>query len=333
MKQKFLGALARATVAGTLVASASPVLGQSPGQAVPWPTKPVKLYVGFPAGGPADAFARAFADHASRSLGQPFIIENKPGVNSSLAAASTAAAPPDGYTLLVTTTSHATSAALLGTRLKFDAVRAFTPICSMASTPTVLTVGPGMPVKTLGAFLQRVKAAPGKHTFATPGVGSSVHFATERFMRLAGLSMLHVPYKGAAPVVNDLIGGQVDSSFATMGSIMLQVNAGKLVALGVSSSKRSDLLPDVPTFEEAGIKGFSTDSWYGLMGPKAMPAAVVATLERTATQFAHAAATRKILTPMGIEPDAVCGETFAARLQAGVQSYTQIVKDLDLKPD
>jgi tripartite-type tricarboxylate transporter receptor subunit TctC len=333
MNYKRLSAIVPAALAGVLVSSSPASFAQGAGPSASWPTKPVKLYVGFPAGGPADAFARAFAEHATRALGQPFIVENKPGVNSSLAGAAVATAPTDGYTLLVTTTSHTTSAALLGDRLKFDATRSFTPVCSMASTPTVLTVGPSMPVKTLAGFVQQVKKSPGKHSFATPGAGSAVHFGSERFMRLTGISMLHVPYKGAAPAVNDLIGGQVDSSFATMGSVMLHVQSGKLIALAVSSPKRSAMLPNVPTFEEAGVKGFTTDSWYGLMAPAGTPHAVVATLQRTAAQFAHAPETAKALSPLGIEPDLVCGDAFGAQLARNVQTYSRIARELDLKPE
>jgi tripartite-type tricarboxylate transporter receptor subunit TctC len=152
-------------------------------------------------------------------------------------------------------------------------------------------------------------------------------------MRLTGISMLHVPYKGAAPAVNDLIGGQVDSSFATMGSVMLHVQSGKLIALAVSSPKRSAMLPNVPTFEEAGVKGFTTDSWYGLMAPAGTPHAVVATLQRTAALFAHAPETAKALSPLGIEPDLVCGDAFGAQLARNVQTYSRIARELDLKPE
>lgn len=298
-----------------------------------WPTKPVRIVVGFPAGGPADVVARQFADHATRVLGQPFIVENKPGVNSSLAAEAVARSTADGYTVLVATSSHATSAALHDARLKFDAVRSFAPVCSVGTTATVLTVGRAMPVKTLSEFLQQVKKEPGQRTYGTPGSGSAVHFASEQFMRIAGTSMLHVPYKGAAPVVNDLVGGQVDSSFATMGSVMLHVQSGKLTALAVAARKRSALLPNVPTFEEAGVKGYTNESWYGLLVPAGVPASVVAALQRVALDFTQSASTASKLKPLGIEPSLTCGDEFRAVLERDLRTFRQIVRDLDLKAE
>ncbi|MDN6888449.1 tripartite tricarboxylate transporter substrate binding protein, partial [Variovorax sp. CAN2819] len=186
-----------------------------------------------------DVVARAFADYASRTLGQPFVVDNKPGANTILAAEAVAAAPADGYTLLLGATNHTMIPALYSQRVKFDAVRSFAPVCSLAVSPTVLVVGPSMPVKSLGAFLQAVKAEPGKRTYATPGSGSSGHFASAQFTRLTGTSMNHIPYKGAAQAVTDLIGGQVDSSFATLGSVLAQVQSGKLTALAVAAPRRS----------------------------------------------------------------------------------------------
>jgi tripartite-type tricarboxylate transporter receptor subunit TctC len=180
----------------------------------------VKLVVGFAAGGPTDVVARAFADHAARALGQPFVVENKPGANTILAAQAVASAPADGYTLLFGATNHTMIPALYGTRVKFDAVKSFQPLCTVATSPTVLVVGPGMPVKSLADYMARARKEPRRTTAGTAGVGSSGHFATEMFARANGLQLNHVPYKGAAPVVTDLMGAQLDSSFATLGSVL-----------------------------------------------------------------------------------------------------------------
>nr|WP_231973670.1 tripartite tricarboxylate transporter substrate-binding protein [Variovorax sp. HW608] len=298
-----------------------------------YPSKPVRIVVGFSAGGPTDVIARAFADFAARSLGKPFVIDNKPGANTILAAEAVASAPADGYTLLVGATNHTMIPALYSARVKFDAVRSFAPVCTVAVSPTVLVVGPSMKTPTLAAFLQQVKAEPGKRTYATPGTGSSGHFASAQFTRLTGTSMNHIPYKGAAQVVTDLMGGQVDSSFATLGSVLPQIQAGKLTALAVAAPQRSSLLPQVPTFEEAGVKGYRADAWYGLLAPAGTPAAVVATLQRTAQAFAQDPATREKLKGLGMESQSVCGSAFGDQLQREVQGYKQLARELDIKAE
>ncbi|MDP9877334.1 tripartite-type tricarboxylate transporter receptor subunit TctC [Variovorax boronicumulans] len=298
-----------------------------------WPAKPVRLLVGFSAGGPTDVVARAFADHASRALGQPFIVDNKPGANTILAAEAVASAPADGYTLLLGATNHTMIPALYSRRVKFDAVRSFAPVCSLAVSPTVLVVGPSMPVTTFGAFLQAVKAEPGKRAYATPGSGSSGHFASAHFTQLTGTSMNHIPYKGAAQATTDLMGGQVDSSFATLGSVLTQVQSGKLKALAVAAPKRSALLPNVPTFEEVGVKGYTADAWYGLLAPVKTPPEVLAVLRRAATEFAQAPATREKLRSLGMETQNSCGDAFGAQLTREVRLYGELARSLDLKTE
>ncbi|WP_295850454.1 tripartite tricarboxylate transporter substrate-binding protein [uncultured Xylophilus sp.] len=320
-------------LAPVLLALLALVSGASSAQAQGWPAKPVRLVVGFSAGGPTDVVARAFADHASRTLGQPFVVDNKPGANTILAAEAVAAAPADGYTLLVGATNHTMIPALYSARVKFDAVTSFAPVCTVAVSPTVLVTGPSMRAPTLTAFLQKVKAAPGERTYATPGAGSSGHFASEQFTRLTGTKMNHIPYKGAAQAVTDLVGGQVDSSFATLGSVLPQVQAGKLTALAVAAPQRSALLPQVPTFDEAGVKGYRADAWYGLLAPAGTAPAVLALLEKTAQSFAQAPATVEKLRSLGMEAQSVCGTAFGTQLQREVQGYTRLARELDLKTE
>lgn len=298
-----------------------------------YPQQPIKLVVGFAAGGPSDIVARAFADHAAKSLSQTVIVENKPGANAVLATEAVASAKPDGLTLLAAATNHTMIPALYSGRIKFDAAKSFVPICTLASSATVLVVGPAMPVKTVGDFIERVKAKAGTVTFATPGQGSSPHLATEQFRKLTGLAMVHVPYKGAAPAVTDLLGGQVDLSFATVGSVLPHIKSGKLTALAVASRQRSALLPQVPTFEEVGVKGFVIDTWYGLMAPAGTSADVVRVLAKEATEFAHSAAMRERLAGAGLEPQGICGEPFAAQIGREMAANTQIARDLGLKAE
>lgn len=303
-------------------------------QAPAWPAKAVRIVVGFSAGGPTDVVARAFAEHASRALGQPVIVENKPGANSILAAEAVASAPADGYTLLLAATNHTMIPALYSARVKFDAVSSFAPVCTLAVSPTVLVTGPAaITAKTLNAFMQQVREAPGKRSYGTPGTGSSGHFASEQFLRMTGLSMNHIPYKGAAQVVTDVMGGQLDSSFATLGSVLPQVQAGKLTALAVASPRRSALLPGVPTFAEAGVKGYSADAWYGLLAPAGTPTAVLQALEKVAGQFTEQPATVAKLQGLGMEPQHSCRDAFGADMERDAKAYTRLARELDLKAE
>ncbi len=303
-------------------------------QAPAWPAKPLRIVVGFSAGGPTDVVARIFAEHASRALGQPVIVENKPGANSILAAEAVASAPADGYTLLLAATNHTMIPALYSARVKFDAVRSFAPVCTLAASPTVLVTGPAaITGKTLNAFMQQVREAPGKRSYGTPGTGSSGHFASEQFLRMTGLSMNHIPYKGAAQVVTDVMGGQLDSSFATLGSVLPQVQAGKLTALAVASPRRSALLPGVPTFAEAGVKGYSADAWYGLLAPAGTPTAVLQALEKVAGQFAEQPATVAKLQGLGMEPQHSCRDAFGADMDRDAKAYSRLARELDLKAE
>lgn len=310
---------------GALALGAQGVLAQG------YPARPVRLVVGFSAGGPTDVVARAFAEHAGRTLGQPFIVDNKPGANTVLAAEFVASAPADGYTLLLGATNHTMIPALYSARVKFDAVRSFTPVCTLAESPTVLVVGPSMKVTTLTEFTQALKAAPGRRTFGSPGTGSSGHFAGERFARLTHTSMNHIPYKGAAPAITDLMGGQLDSSFATLGSVLPQIQAGKLTAIAVAAGQRSPLLPNVPTFDEAGVKDYRDDAWYGLLAPAGTPPAILAALEKAARSFTQAPGSTEKLRGLGLNAQNVCGTRFASQLQHEVDTNSRLAKELNLK--
>lgn len=317
----------RAAAAVMAVAAASEAAAQTSA----YPPLPVKLVVGFAAGGPSDLVARAFADHAAKPLGQPVIVENKPGANAVLATEAVAASKPDGLTLLAAATNHTMIPALYGARIKFDAAKSFVPVCTLAGSATVLVVGPSLPVKTVAEFIERAKAKPDAMTYATPGQGSSPHLATEQFRKLAGVSMVHVPYKGAAPAVTDLLGGQVDLSFATVGSVLQHIKSGKLKALAVASRQRSALLPDVPTFEETGVKGFVVDTWYGLLAPAGTPADALRALTREANDFVRSTAMRERLAGAGLEPGGLCGESFAAQISREIEANTRIARELNLK--
>jgi len=298
-----------------------------------YPDHPVRVVVGFSPGGPTDVVARAFASYASQALGQTFVVENRPGANTILAAEAVAKAAPDGYTLLIGATNHTMIPALYADRVKFDALKSFTPICAVAVSPTVPVTGPALKVKSLDGLLARARAAPGRLTFATPGTGSSGHFATEQFLRQTGIKMNHIPYKGAAQAVSDLMGGQVDSSLATLGSVLPQVQAGKLTALAVAAPKRLAQLPQVPTFDEAGVPGYTADAWYGVLAPAGLPQDVRDRLQEVARGFSQADATAKSLDALGMQPRQVCGDAFGTQLSQEIDTYRKLAQDLGLKAE
>ncbi len=319
-----------ATAAGLVLAFAASTVSAQPAA---WPAKPIRLVVGFSAGGPTDVIARAFAEHAAKALGQPVVVENKPGANTILAAEAVASAPADGYTLMLAATNHTMIPALYSARVKFDAVKSYAPVCTLAVSPTVLVVGPSLPARNLSGFMEQVKAAPGQRSYGTPGTGSSGHFASEQFLRMAGLSMNHIPYKGAAQVVTDVMGGQLDSSFATLGSVLPQIQGGKLTALAVASPRRSALLPQVPTFAEAGVKGYAADAWYGLLAPASTPPAVLQALEKVATDFVQQPAAVAKLQALGMEVQNTCRDAFGAQMDREAKAYTKLASDLNLKAE
>jgi tripartite-type tricarboxylate transporter receptor subunit TctC len=307
-------------------------LAYAQAQQAPYPDRPIKLVVGFAAGGPTDIVARVFSEHASQELHQP-VVENRPGSNATLATEAVAVSPADGHTLLVAATNHTMIPALYAGRVKFDALASFRPVCTLASTATVLVVGPSLPVRNMAAFLATARAKPGALSYATPGIGSSPHLAAARLAKLTNTLFVHIPYRGAAPGMADLTGGLVDMSLATVGSVLPYLKSGKLTALAVASRQRSALLTQVPTFEEAGVKGYIVDTWYGLLAPAATPAGVVHALERQASAFGRSDAVRERLLAAGLEPDVRCGEPFAAQIKREVQANTQLVKALDLKAE
>ncbi|HEX4780426.1 MAG TPA: tripartite tricarboxylate transporter substrate binding protein [Usitatibacter sp.] len=300
-------------------------------QSPAYPDKPVRVMVGFPAGGPTDIVARMFAERAAERLHASFVVENKPGANAVLAAEAVASAKPDGYTLLVAAQAHSMIPALYSDRVKFDAVKSFAPICIMGSSPTVLVVRPEFGVKTVAEFLAKVRAKPGTYTYASVGIGSAVHLVTEDFLSITKTSMTHVPYKGAPPATLALLSGEVDAFIATAGSVLPQVKAGKLVPIAVASARRTQLLPDTPTFEESGVPGLRGEVWYGLLAPAATADSVVRTLQREAEDFSRDARVRERLTAAGIDPASTCGAAFSSQIANEAEAFTRVARRLNLK--
>ena len=317
----------KSIVASMLCLGAACAFAQSPA----YPDHPVRVLVGFPAGGPTDIVARMFAERAGQDLHGTFVVENKPGANAVLAAEAVASAKPDGYTLLVAAQAHSMTPALYADRVKFDAVKSFAPICIMGSSPTVLVVNPSFGVKSLAEFLAKVRAKPGGYTYASVGVGSAVHLVTEDFLAITKTSMTHVPYKGAPPATVAILCGEVDAFLATVGSVLPQIKSGKLVPLAVATAHRTQLLPEVPTFEESGVPGLRGDVWYGLLAPAGTPDAVVRALQRESEDFSKQPAVREKLTAAGIEPVSTCGAAFSSRIATEAEAFTRVARRLNLK--
>lgn len=239
-----------------------------------YPAKVVRIVVPFPPGGTTDILAREVAAAASTKWGQPVIVENKAGASGTIGSALVKESTPDGYTLLITATHHVINASMRKT-LPYDTKQDFTSVALIATVPNVLFVNPGFPAQTVADLIRMAKEKPGSISFASTGIGGANHLSGELFKIMAGINMVHIPYKGAAPAMNDLIGGHVPVMFDGVTGVVPQVAAGKVRALGVTTLQRVPALPNVPTIDEAGVKGFEVTSWFGLYGPAQIPAATL----------------------------------------------------------
>lgn len=261
----------RSLLAAAIACVALPALAQS------YPNKPIRLVVGYAAGGATDVIARLVGQKMGEAMGQPLVVDNRAGANSNVGAEVVARAPADGYTVYVFTIANTINATLYD-QLGYDPQKDFDPVGLIAKVPNILVVNHSVPVKTLAEYVAFAKAQPQGITFASSGSGSSIHMSAEMFKMITRLNMLHIPYRGSAPAVNDLIGGQVQSMFDNAPSALPHVQGGRLRALAITSLQRSPLLPDVPTVAESGYAGFDVQSWFGLAVPHGTPQPVVARL-------------------------------------------------------
>jgi len=299
-----------------------------------YPAKPIRMVVGFPPGGGTDVAARILAPHLSQQLGQPVLIENRPGATGTTAAAQVAQAPGDGYTLMMGHVSVNAIAPSLFANLGYDVLKDFQPVGVAASVPHIVTVHPSFPATTLKEMIALLKANPGKYSFPSAGNGSMPHLAGEIFASLAGLKLLHVPYKGSGQSMQDLLGGVHLVAFDTMAAAAPHVKSGKLRALAVSSAARQPAFPDVPTAEEAGLPGYVVTTWYGVFAPGSTPAPIV---NRVHAEMVKAMQTADVRAKMeGIGADGTTSKSpaeFAALVRADTARYAKIVKDIGLKLD
>jgi len=289
-----------------------------------YPARTVRMVVGFPAGGSVDLVARLLAPKLAEALGQSFIIDNRPGATGFIGASLVAKSAPDGYTLLMGATGLTASVSVLA-KLPFELMNDFAPVALVAHQPIVLVLHPSLPVKTVAEFIALAKARPGKLNYGSTGTGSASHMATEMFIMMTGANMGHVPYKGSAPALTDLVGGQIELMFELVPTAIPFIQSGKLRALAVTSSQPSGMLPGVPTMQEAGIKGYHFIGWLGVLAPAGTPKDIVAKLNAE-IQKAIDGDLRKRLIELGLEVAGGTPEQFTAFMHADIAKYAKLVK-------
>jgi tripartite-type tricarboxylate transporter receptor subunit TctC len=311
--------------AAALVATSGSAIAQTA-----FPSKPVHIFVPYPAGGGVDILTRTLGDALSKEWGQSIVVENRPGAGGVVASQALATSPPDGYTLIVVASGHATNP-FLYPKMPYDTFKAFTPISLLASSPNILLVRKDSPFKTLADLLAAARAKPGSLSFGHAGNGTSTHLAGELLKNLAKIDMAAIPYKGGAPAINDLLGGQIPMSFNNGPESVGQIKAGTVRALGVTSAKRAAFLPDVPTIAEGGVPGYDTEVWWGLLGPANMPADVVKKLSHDFIAALNTKSVKDRLEPLGATPIGSSPEEFAAKIKADYDKWGPIIKAAGMK--
>ena len=295
------------------------------GSAADYPTRPGKWVVGYPPGGATDIIARLIGQRLSERLGQQFVIENKPGAGNNIATESVINAEPDGYTLLLVNPANYINASLYA-NLKFNVVRDIAPVAAFNRVPNVMTVNKDVPAKTVAEFIAYVKANPGKVNLASSGNGTSVHLSGEMFMAMSGAKMQHVPYRGAAPAITDLLGGQVQVIFDNMPSIIQHVRAGSARALAVTSTAKSPLLPDVPVLADT-VPGYEATALFGMGAPKNTPKEVIAKLNKEINEILAEPAIKARLTELGGEPLIGPPEAFGKMIAAETDKWKKVIEE------
>ena len=292
----------------------------------PYPSRNVVIVVPFPAGGVADLLPRLVAEKLTQKWGKPVLVENRAGASGNIGMAYVAQQPADGYTFALAPAGNLTVNPTLFKNMPFDTAKDFTPVTMLANVPNVLVVHPSVPVKTFPELIAYAKANPGKLAFASPGPGSGAHLAGELLKLDAGIDMLHVPYKGLAPAVTDLMGGQVQMMFAGVSTIIQQVKSGKLRALAVAGPHRLDALPDVPTVAESGYPGFDVTSWYGIVAKTGTPPAIIRKVQADMAEALKQPDVMKKLADLGLEPVGDTPQEFGAVIAAESRKWGDIVK-------
>jgi tripartite-type tricarboxylate transporter receptor subunit TctC len=324
----------RIAVAVASLLFAVPLLAQTPstssGRA--YPSKPVRFIVPSSAGGGTDIIARAIAQKLSEALGRQFVVENKPGAGQMIGIEAAARSPADGHTILMAASTLAINPVMYK-KVPYDPLRDFAPITQAASLPNVLVVHPSVPVKSVAELIALAKAKPGQIAYASAGVGTSPQMSMELLKSLAGIDMLHVPYKGTTPGVVDLLAGQVSVMAPNVLTALPHIKAGKLRALAVTSGKRSEALPEVPTIAEAGVPGYESVQWYGVLAPAGTPREIVGRLHAEIAKALRAGDVRERLAADGAEPVGSSPEEFGAFIRAEIAKWAKVAKAAGIRPE
>ncbi len=308
------------------VAALAPLAWSGLAMAQAWPSKPISLVVPFAAGGTTDVLARALADRLSQSLGQPVVVESKPGAGATIGADYVAKARPDGHTLLMGAVHH-TIAPSVYKSLPYDFSKDLAPVTTVALVPNVLVVNASTAAKNVSELVALLKASPGKFSYGSNGNGTAQHLIGTQFQQVTDTSFIHVPYRGSGPLATDLLGGQILMSFDTVTPVLPHIKAGKLRALAVTTAKRSGALPDVPTLEEAGLKGFDIGTWFGVLAPAATPPEILSRLNTEAVKIIQSPEFRARMAEIGAEPIGNSREQMAQQIANDTARFAKLVKD------
>lgn len=298
-----------------------------------WPARPITLVIPFPPGGSADVIGRLVGQRMSDELGQPVIIDNRPGAGTAIAAGLVAKAPADGYTLFLSSGSTFTANPAIRSNLPYDTLKSFDPIAIVARIPLIVLANKDVPVNNVKEFVAAIQAAPDKYSYASFGAGTTSHFTGEIVLHAVGAKIMHVPYKGSAPAMTDLIGGQVPFSVDTVTAAIPQLKAGKVKAIAVTTAKRSSQLPDVPTFAEAGYKDINADTWIMLVAPKGTPAPVRERLEKTVAKIVATPAARTALQAQGAEPAFAGAAASLAQIESELPLMRAVAQRANIRAD
>jgi tripartite-type tricarboxylate transporter receptor subunit TctC len=321
-------ALLQRVIAGIAIALACGAAAQTQD----YPTRPVKIIVPFAAGGPADVYARFLAQHLQEAMGQPFIVDDRPGAGSIVGTDAAAKSAPDGYTLLLMSNTHTVNESLIPNK-PFVFTRDFVPIAPINYSDLVMVVHPSLKAKTLAEFIALAKAEPGKLNYASSGNGTPYHMAGELFKAMAGVDIVHVPYRGSSGARTDVMGGQVQMMFDAVTTMSEHVKAGQVRALGTSGKARSTVLPDVPTISEAGVPGYEATIWLGLVAPKGTPPAIVNRLNAEITKIVSNPAVRRDWGAQGAVAMTMTPDEFAKYIADDIVKWERVVKISGAKPD
>jgi tripartite-type tricarboxylate transporter receptor subunit TctC len=318
----------RSALLALLALAATPALAQDA-----YPSRPVKIVVGFAAGGISDVMARILAQELQKDWGQPVLVENRVGAAGVIGAEAVARSAPDGYTLLLASGTHTITPALRE-QMPYDAVKDFTALLLLASAPNMLVVKSDSPIKTVADYIAAAKARPGEVSYATSGIGTTVHIAGERLGQQAGVKFNHIPFKSSSQSVEALMAGHVASSWSAVNSALPSIKAGRVRALAVASEKRSSFLPDVPTFDELGVKGMRSDTWIAMLAPANLPAPIATKINRELARLVARPDIRERILGLGAEPiSGVEMESFAALMRNEIDSYARVIKAANIKAE